>query len=167
MRVLIVDDSEPIRRILRRTIETKTTFTIVGKACNGADAVDAMEQLQPDVIVMDINMPVMDGVEAARLIKSAFPAVHIVVCTSNNSNEVSDLLHEGVIVGQVYKTATNDLVDHDQFGGPGPGCLLELLLHQAQSRGTGGALEHPGQQLSPEEPEEPSEEDLPCHVRTR
>ena len=111
MRVLIVDDSEPIRQILRRTIENKTTFTIVGEACNGAVAVDAMEQLQPDVIVMDINMPVMDGVEAARLIKSAFPAVHIVVCTSNNSNEVSDLLDEGVIVGQVYKTATNDLVD--------------------------------------------------------
>lgn len=45
-----------------------------------------------------------------RLIKSAFPAVYIVVCTSSNSNEVSDLLDEGVIVGHVFKTATNDLI---------------------------------------------------------
>jgi DNA-binding NarL/FixJ family response regulator len=111
MRILIVDDSEPIRRLLRRTIEKRPTFTIVEEACNGVDAIEATERLHPDVIILDINMPVMDGVEAAPLLKRALPTVHIIVCTSNDASRVAGLLDEGVIVGYVYKTSTDDLVN--------------------------------------------------------
>jgi DNA-binding NarL/FixJ family response regulator len=110
MRVLIVDDSQAIRRLLRRTVEKETSLTVVGEACNGADAIEATERLHPDVIILDINMPVMNGVEAAPLMKRAFPAVHIIVCTSNDASRVAGLLDEGVIVGYVHKTATADLV---------------------------------------------------------
>jgi YesN/AraC family two-component response regulator len=111
MRVLIVDDSQAIRRLLRRMIERRTTFTVIGEACNGADAIEATERLHPDVIIPDIDMPVMDGVEAAPLLKRARPTVHIIVCTSNDASRVAGLLDEGVIVGHVYKTATDDLVN--------------------------------------------------------
>jgi DNA-binding NarL/FixJ family response regulator len=110
MRVLIVDDSEPIRRLLRVTIERRTTFTIVGEACNGADAIEATERLHSDVVVLDIDMPVMDGVEAATLINRAFPAVHIIVFTSHDADRIAGLLEQGVINGHVNKTATRDLV---------------------------------------------------------
>jgi chemotaxis response regulator CheB len=111
MRVLIVDDNQAIRRFLRRTVEKETSFTVVGEACNGADAIEATERLHPDVIILDINMPVMDGVEAAPLIKRAFPPVRIIVCTSDATARVAGLLDEGVIVGHVCKTATDDLVN--------------------------------------------------------
>lgn len=79
--VLIVDDSEIIRRVMRDFFEALTDWTITGEAGDGSEAIQKALELQPDLILMDFSMPNMNGIEAASVLKSAVPAAHIVVFT--------------------------------------------------------------------------------------
>ena len=78
LRVLFADDHKVMRQGLITLISGQTDIEVAGEAANGREAVDLARQLRPDVIVMDISMPVMDGIEATRLIKSEFSDVRIV-----------------------------------------------------------------------------------------
>ena len=77
IRVLLVDDVESVRQTLRSILATYTNFEIVGEACNGEEALESVQLLKPSVVVMDINMPRLDGIKATTLIKRVYP--HIVV----------------------------------------------------------------------------------------
>jgi DNA-binding NarL/FixJ family response regulator len=81
-RVLVVDDDHLMRAGLCAVLSTDETIQIVGEAANGAEAVERATALSPDVILMDIRMPVMDGVEATRRIAAAAPRVRIVILTT-------------------------------------------------------------------------------------
>lgn len=81
-RVLVVDDDHLMRAGLCAVLSTDETIQIVGEAANGAEAVERATALAPDVILMDIRMPVMDGVEATRRIAAAAPRVRIVILTT-------------------------------------------------------------------------------------
>jgi DNA-binding NarL/FixJ family response regulator len=81
IRVLIADDHRLFRQGLRQICETKGGFDVVGEAENGQEAVDLARQLVPDVILMDIRMPVLDGVQATRLITEEDPSVRVIVLT--------------------------------------------------------------------------------------
>ncbi|GAB4575425.1 MAG: hypothetical protein Kow0077_26880 [Anaerolineae bacterium] len=81
IRVLIVDDRRSSRDGLRALLATTPEIHVVGEAGNGAEAVALAEQYQPDVILMDINMPVMDGLEATRQIKQRHPEIRVVLLT--------------------------------------------------------------------------------------
>lgn len=81
IRVLLADDIEEVRRDLRTALTLSGDVEIVGEAANGLEAVRLVESLQPDVVLMDLAMPVMDGCEAARQIKSQFPACRVVILT--------------------------------------------------------------------------------------
>lgn len=81
IRLLIADDHRLFRVGLRQVCETLGGFQIVGEAENGKQAVELARQLQPDVILMDINMPIMDGVQATRLITEMTPAARIIMLT--------------------------------------------------------------------------------------
>jgi CheY-like chemotaxis protein len=83
VRVLIVDDTREIRLLLRLTLETDRRFDVVGEAENGAEAIDAARLLQPDVIVLDRHMPVLDGVEALPGIRRACPQAAILLFTAH------------------------------------------------------------------------------------
>ncbi|GAA0370055.1 response regulator [Caldalkalibacillus horti] len=88
-RILIADDSLHAREGIREIIEEHHDFEIVGEAKNGLEAIQLTEQLMPDLILMDINMPKLDGFEATRVIKNKFPYVKVVIITV--SDEVTDL----------------------------------------------------------------------------
>jgi len=88
IRVMIVDDHPQVRRGLAVFLELWDDFLLVGEAENGEKAIALVEQLHPDVILMDLVMPVMDGVTATRIIRNHFPDVQIVVLTSTVDLEV-------------------------------------------------------------------------------
>lgn len=82
MKVLVVDDHEQVRKGLRQLLELKTECQIVGEGSNGAEAVGQVDELNPDVVLMDMNMPVMNGVEATRIIKERHPDVKVLALTA-------------------------------------------------------------------------------------
>lgn len=82
IRVLIVDDHVIVRNGLEQLLATVADMHLVGFASDGQAAIEAVEQLSPDVVLMDLSMPVMDGVEATAIIKSRSPQTKIVVLTS-------------------------------------------------------------------------------------
>lgn len=85
--ILLVDDHPMIRLGLRQIIEQEAQFQLVGEAENGCVAVDKFELQRPDLVLMDINMPQMDGLEAIRRIRAIAPAAQVVVLTSLDGEE--------------------------------------------------------------------------------
>lgn len=90
IRVLVVDDHQYARAAIRTILNEDPLFYIVGEGKNGIEAIHLTEQLMPDLILMDINMREMNGVEATRRIKIRFPYVKIVIVTI--SDDVFDML---------------------------------------------------------------------------
>jgi len=85
--ILLVDDHEVVRQGVRAFFETHAEFEVVGEAKNGAEAVKLAEEYIPNVVLMDLIMPGMDGVEATRQIKNISPRTQIVVLTSYHEDE--------------------------------------------------------------------------------
>ncbi len=82
VRVLLVDDHTVVRNGLRLVFDLQDDLEVVGEAENGREALERVAELRPDVVVMDLLMPVMNGVEATRAIRSAYPDVEVVALTS-------------------------------------------------------------------------------------
>ncbi len=81
LRLLLVDDNPRARHGMIALMSTHPEIDIVGEASNGRESIAAMETLHPDVILMDVQMPVMNGMEATRLIKSRWPLVRVIALT--------------------------------------------------------------------------------------
>ncbi|MGG0720542.1 response regulator transcription factor [Robertmurraya massiliosenegalensis] len=95
-RILIVDDHAHAREGIREILEEFEDFLMIGEAKNGEEAVQLTEELLPDIILMDIKMPVMDGLEATKKIKLRFPSVKIVMITvSDDITDLFDALKKG------------------------------------------------------------------------
>ena len=82
IRLVIADDQTAIREALATVLDLQPGLTVVATAADGAEAVAAAETRQPDVVLMDLNMPVMDGIEATRIICERFPHIAVVVLTT-------------------------------------------------------------------------------------
>ena len=82
IRVLLVDDHTVVRRGLRLAFDLEPDLEVVGEAANGQEAVERVAELAPDVVVMDLLMPVMNGVDATRAIRRDHPEVEVVALTS-------------------------------------------------------------------------------------
>ena len=89
VRILIVDDHPMAREGMKVILEEEPTFQIVGEATTGKEAIELTETLMPDLILMDINLPNLNGMEATRMIKSKYPYVKIVMVTV--SDDIVDL----------------------------------------------------------------------------
>src|SRR5215469_15786764 len=79
IRVLIVDDHDPVRRGIPLLFSSDTSVCVCGEATDGIEAVEKAATLRPDVILMDITMPRMDGLQATRAIKQALPATRVIL----------------------------------------------------------------------------------------
>ncbi len=95
-RVLLVDDHEILRRGLRSILETRKDWEIVGEATTGREAVQKVDELKPDVVVMDISMPELNGLEAVRQIVRLAPRTEVLVLTMHESEDlVREVLEAG------------------------------------------------------------------------
>jgi DNA-binding NarL/FixJ family response regulator len=122
-RLLIVDDHEVFRRGLRSLLEPFPEWQICGEAVDGIDAVEKFNTLKPDIVVMDITMPQMNGLEATKLIKRQCPAAQIVIVTQHDSPEVRSVALEAGAASFVTKSAVgNELV----------AAIKEIVKHLAE-----------------------------------
>ena len=84
IRIVVADDNLVFRISLRWLLDKDPRFKVVGEAGNGLEAVAQVIEFEPDVVLLDVNMPVLDGIQAARIIASQFPAIKIVVLTMHD-----------------------------------------------------------------------------------
>jgi DNA-binding NarL/FixJ family response regulator len=111
LRILIVDDHEVVRRGLHALLGTQGGWEVVGEAGNGPDAVKKVNQIKPDVVVMDITMPVMSGLDATRLIMETAPQTKVLIFTMHDSEQMMQSALEAGARGYVLKSnAASDLI---------------------------------------------------------
>ena len=110
MRILVVDDHELVRRGICSVLSSEPTFTICGEAVDGRDAIDKGEQLRPDLIILDLSMPVMNGLQAARILKRSNPKVSIILLTLHEQSVVESEASGAGINRVVSKADMIDLV---------------------------------------------------------
>lgn len=86
--ILVVDDHEVIRRQLRSLFNSYPEFTVCGEAVHGVDAIEKAQQLSPDLIILDLSMPEMNGLEAASALRYMMPSVPLFLLTAHYSREL-------------------------------------------------------------------------------
>ena len=84
MRILIADDSEIVRRGITALLSSARTCTICGEAANGADTLQKSRELQPDLVLLDVNLPDANGLEIARHLRADFPQIKILVISQHD-----------------------------------------------------------------------------------
>ena len=97
-----------MRQGLASLLREEHSIEIVGEASNGREAVDLVERLEPDVVVMDVSMPVMNGDEATRRIKEDLPHIRIVALSMFDGSEVRERMYRAGAEGYVLKTAPSE-----------------------------------------------------------
>ena len=111
IRLLLADDHRMLRESLRRAME-EHGFEVVGEAADGEEAVQLAEKLQPDVVLMDVTMPVLDGVAATRRVRDRVPGTQVVILTMHADREVLvDAIRAGAAGYLVKDCSTEDVVD--------------------------------------------------------
>jgi DNA-binding NarL/FixJ family response regulator len=89
MRVLIVDDTAIVRAVVRRTLQTDERFEVVGEAVNGREAIEQSQACQPDLVLLDLAMPEMDGLEALPHILVAVPTTRVIVLSAFSPDQMA------------------------------------------------------------------------------
>jgi DNA-binding NarL/FixJ family response regulator len=105
-RIMVVDDNPAIRKILRNILEFDCDWTVCGEGVDGRDGVEKAKDLKPDLIVLDVSMPVMNGLEAARILHQIMPNVPVILC-SLHTDRMLELEARGAGVTAVFSKAEN------------------------------------------------------------
>ena len=112
VRILLVDDHKMIRDGLRALIEKQRTMEVLGEAADGQTAVQSVRKLSPDVVVIDIGMPELNGIEATRQILQAVPGIKVLILSAHNDDAYVDRAMESGAMGYLIKlTSASILVE--------------------------------------------------------
>jgi DNA-binding NarL/FixJ family response regulator len=108
----VVDDYEPFRRFVRSTLRKRPTLQIVGEASDGLEAVQKAEELKPDLILLDIGLPTLNGIEVAHRISTVAPESKVIFVTQESSPDVMQATFSLGAWGYVLKAkAASDLLE--------------------------------------------------------
>src|ERR1700730_7142759 len=126
LRILIADDHEVVRKGMRALIEHEAGWEVCGIAINGQEAVDTAKKLKPEVVVLDMTMPELDGLEALRQIKQALPNTEVMIFSAHHSEEVIEQLFDAGAKSYIQKSdagrhlvaAIRSLAEHKPFFTP-------------------------------------------------
>jgi len=140
LRVLVVDDHQLVLEAVRAALQDEAEIEVVGEALSGREALVLVEATRPDVVLLDIGMPVMDGIECLDDIKARFPTTHVVVLTGNDDRDVAqDVLERGAsafvskhIDPRDLAAVLRQVVD---------GTVLSSLVHSGENRSERAARE--------------------------
>ena len=105
IRILIVDDHALVRSAIESVLGDEPDFAVVGQATNGTEALRLVQLHQPDIVVMDVDMPRVNGINATRLILGIWPAVRVVGLSFDTSEEAAREMFEAGAAGYVPKSA--------------------------------------------------------------
>ena len=122
IRTLISDDSDAMRKVLRAVLDGYLGINIVGEAADGEEAIEQARSLHPDLVIMDITMPRMDGLAAAKLIKDFSPGTEILIFSMHRLKEFVEFAKQAGLSGFVVKeeggtellNAVADVIQHHQ-----------------------------------------------------
>jgi DNA-binding NarL/FixJ family response regulator len=110
MRVLVVDDHTVVRQALALMLSQESDIEVVGEASNGKTALELARSLKPDVVLMDVNMPVMNGIEATRAIHGEIPGISVIGLSMYEKNEQATPMLDAGAVGYVSKSDAPDIL---------------------------------------------------------
>ncbi len=114
-KVVIVDDNSDLRFLTRINIESGTC-SVVGEASNGAEALEIVEEVLPDVVIMDMHMPIMDGIEATKILKYRFPDIEVIIVSGSVDPATIKEITDAGASASIDKDRLNDLVVHLDAG---------------------------------------------------
>jgi len=139
IRVMLVDDHAVVRSGLAAFLMAFDDLELVGEAADGSEAVRICERVQPDVILMDLVMPEMDGATATRLICERFPQIHVIALTSFKEDDLVQAVLEAGAIGYLLKNvSTEELADAIRSAHAGRPTLApeatQALIHHATRR---------------------------------
>ena len=124
LKSLIADDHSVVRAGIRALLETESDFEVVGEAVNGLIAVKEAARLKPDVVIMDLMMPEMDGVEATRQICSQVPSAHVLLLTTfSTSDVIMEALEAGAIGALMKSVEDSSLISAIRKVANGESCI--------------------------------------------
>ncbi len=142
--MLLADDHEMIRRGFSLVLETQPDIEVVGEAPNGREAIELARRLRPDLVLMDVTMPVIDGLEATRRIKAEMPGVCVLVFTSHEEPEYLLEAIEAGAAGYVPKSAPVSRLLAAVRGTIGGDSPLDQEMAATKRHQGSGRLRNPG-----------------------
>jgi DNA-binding NarL/FixJ family response regulator len=110
LRILVVDDEKAVRKALGRLLGTRDEWVVVGEASDGAEAIGKAKELKPDVVIMDVTLPEVNGLAATPEIKKAIPTAEILIFTQHESAQMIREARSAGASGYLLKSQANWLV---------------------------------------------------------
>lgn len=144
IRVLLVDDQPLLLSGFTTILSTETDIEVVGQATDGAQAVDAVRRLVPEIVLMDVQMPVMDGIEATAVIVAESTAKVVILTTFDRDDYLFDALRAGASGFLLKNAAADDLVDAIRAVAGGHALLAPEVTRRVISRMSAPAPRHTG-----------------------
>jgi DNA-binding NarL/FixJ family response regulator len=131
LRVLLAEDHHVVRRGLAMVLQTDADFSVVGEAVNGHEAVEMAVRIRPDLVLLDVRMPCIDGVRAAQIIKQQAPAVRILMLTGITPSPATLTMFHGAADGYILKdTSPVELLEAMRCVGAGKPYLQGSIIRQ-------------------------------------